>query len=154
MKGNTAAQRTTARQKKGTPAKVPLSWRIWAWLGSLVIAACIFALFFFKISRIGAPNPYHPFDPLETAGFGLVFGGLGAVLIKLFVIDKVLLRIVEKKTAVEIVEEVAKDVAVAGAAMVVEGIIDTATGSSDSSPDSPPSGGGGQFGGGGASGSY
>ena len=128
-----------------------------AWLGSLVIGASIFLLFFFKISRTGTPNPYHPYDPLETALFGLVFGGLGAAVIKMLVIDKVLLRVAEKRSAVEIIEEVAKDVAVVGAAAAVEGVIDAVAGgdsSESSSSSGSPSGGGGQFGGGGASGKY
>jgi hypothetical protein len=75
---------------------------------------------------MGSPNPTHPFDPLETAGFGLVFGALGAFLIKIVVVDKILLRTAEKKSAVEIIEEVAKDVAVIGATVAVEGVIDAA----------------------------
>jgi len=151
---------TPVRRNKKPKTSVPLSWRAGSWMGSLIIGAAIFALFFFKISRLGTPNPYHPFDPLETAVFGLVFGALGAFLIKIVVIDKILLRIAEKKSALEIIEEVAKEVAVIGATVAVEGVIDAATGSSGSATNersgsgNSSSGGGGQFGGGGASGSF
>jgi uncharacterized membrane protein YgcG len=159
MAKNKDHKKSRGRPNKKSKTFVPLSWRIGSWLGSLIVGAAIFALFFFKISRLGSPNPYHPFDPLETAGFGLVFGALGAFLIKIVVIDKILLRIAEKKSAFEIIEEVAKEVAVIGATVAVEGVIDAVTGSTGSVSDerSGPgnsSGGGGQFGGGGASGNF
>jgi uncharacterized membrane protein YgcG len=157
---NSGSRRKPVRRNKKPKTPVPLSWRVGSCLGSLMIGVAVFALFFFKISRMGSPNPTHPFDPLETAGFGLVFGALGAFLIKIVVVDKILLRTAEKRSAVEIIEEVAKDVAVIGATVAVEGVIDTVTGSSNggtddrSGPGSSSPGGGGQFGGGGASGSF
>jgi uncharacterized membrane protein YgcG len=142
-------------KKKKLSAILPLSWRIWSWLGAIPLACGIFALFYFRISRIGMPNPYHPFDPVETAGFGLVFGACGALAIKFLVIDRILAGKVQKQTAGSVAKDIARDVTEA----VVIGVIDAATGSSSSSSGSSSSrsgmkGGGGNFGGGGASGGY
>ncbi len=141
------------KNSDGKKVQIPLTWRICSWFATVLLAIGILAVFYYKVSK-GEPNPYHPFDPLETAGFGLVFGGLGAAIVKMLIIDKVLLRIAQKRSAVEIVEGVAKDVACTAVGVAVQGVVDGVTGSSGSSSSDSVKGGGGESGGGGASGGY
>ncbi len=143
--------------KKDEMSIVPLSWRLLSWLGASGIAAGIFWAFYYSQAHNPNPNPYHPFDPGETALFGFIFGVGGAFMIKLLIIDMVLLRITQKRSTTEIIEEVVKDVAKTTVEVAAVGLIDAATGSSGSSSSSSPGGsegGGGEFGGGGASGDF
>ncbi len=137
-------------------AKAPLSWRIWAWAGHAVLAAAIFAAFYFTQANAVSSDPSHPFDAQETIAFGFIFGVLGSLVIKFLIVDTILLRVAQKRSAIEIAEEIAKDVALKGAEAVVEGVIDAEVGSSSGQGSSSGSGtgGGGQYGGGGASGDY
>lgn len=151
--------RNAKRGRRKGKAVVPLLWRFLAWTGSAGIAAVIFAAFYH--SQAHATNTtYHPFDPRETALFGFIFGVGGALVFKYLIIDTVLLRIAQKRSAIEIVREVAKDVAVTAAGVAIEGVVDSLSSSSSSSSSSGSSdgggisGGGGTFGGGGASGGY
>lgn len=141
------------KKKDSKKIQVPFKWRVYSWFATVLLAIGILAIFYYKVSK-GEPNPYHPFDPLETAGFGLVFGGLGAALVKMLIIDRVLLLMAQRRSAVEIVEEVAKDVASAAVGVAAQGVVDGVTGSSGSSSSDGVKGGGGEFGGGGASGGY
>lgn len=103
-------------------------------------------------------NQYHPFDPNETASFGFIFAVFGSAIIKFLIVDKILLKVAQKRSAIEIAKEIAKDVAITSVQIVAEGVIDAATGSSSVSSGSSSSGstkgGEGKFGGGGASGNY
>ena len=145
--------------KTAGKAKVPLSWRVWAWIGHVILAAAIFAAFYHTQATGVQSNPYHPFDAQETIAFGFLFGVLGSLVIKYLIVDKVLLRTAQKRPAMEIAEEVARDVAITGAETIAETVIDAAAGSSSGSSGGRSSGGGasgggGKYGGGGASGDY
>ena len=120
-------------EKSGNHSKTPeaFPWRTYSWICSILAGLCIWALFYFKISRLGPENPYHPFDPAETAAFGVVFGGLGAAALKFLIIDSVLSKIAKKRPAAEIAEEVLKDVAKAAVGVAAGGVLDEVAGSSE-----------------------
>ena len=145
------------RQRKGNKNEmsvVPLWWRILSWVSALGLAAGIFWAFYNSQAQNPHPNPYHPFDPGETALFGFIFA-VGGAFFFIFVVHKVLLRIAQKRSSSEIVKEVAKDVAVIAAVEVID-VITGSSGSSSSSSGSSSGakGGGGEFGGGGATGDF
>lgn len=107
-------------QKTVGTVKVPLSWRIWTWLGHVVLAAAIFAVFYYTQATTVQSNPFHPFDARETIAFGFLFGVLGSLVINYLIVDKILLRTAGKRSAMEIAEEIANDVALEGAEAIVE----------------------------------
>ncbi|MBA4373401.1 MAG: hypothetical protein C0402_11150 [Thermodesulfovibrio sp.] len=130
--------------------KVPVSWRIISILAMLPLGVGIFLLIFTKSD---GKFPLGAGDSTDPYFFGFIFAVLIPVIVYAFIVDKVLKGIVTKRSgkavALDIAEELGKEVAIAAVDAVLGG-----GSSSDNRSSSGTKGGGGSFGGGGASGGY
>jgi len=142
-------KRKTGRLKTG--ARVPASWRIISLLSMLPLGWFIFITIF---HRSGGKFPLAAGDSTDPYFFGSVFAVLIPAIVYIFVIDKVLRGIVSRRSgkavALDIAEDLGKEVAIA----VVDAALGGSSAGSSASSGSGAKGGGGEFGGGGASGGY
>ena len=134
------------------PSPAPTKW---SWLAYAVIWFGVSAMI---LRHLGGVPLYDPTRPLVESlfffGVAGIPGGLVTALIKIFA-DPIFIGVAEKRSKVDMAEELLDTVALAAVGVAAEGALDAATGamSGGSSGDDGFSGGGGSSGGGGASGS-
>ena len=149
--------KTTGRRTKSVferPAAPPR----WSWL---LYAVVWFAVSTWILRRFGGLGLYDssrsPLECLFDFGVAAIPGGLVVALIKIF-IDPILMGIAQKRSKVDLAEELLDSVALTAAAAAGEGVLSAVGdgvegGSGGGSSGGGFSGGGGSSGGGGASGS-
>ena len=135
-------------------------WRWPLYLGSGLAVFCTI------YTKIGGTVPeyfmhltaWHDADAMGNLAIAGVFSGLIMALVKIF-LDPVFLGMAQRKSALQIGEELAVSVAQTAVGVAAEGLLTAAAGAASSGGDSKSSGGvtsggAGNFGGGGASGKF
>ncbi|MES2948269.1 MAG: hypothetical protein V4858_06985 [Pseudomonadota bacterium] len=163
MKNKCAAQKSAGAQALARRHKTPLPpLPRWRWLVYLAMASILLGIIFVEIGG-GLPTPWTSFAAWQASGelgnlaIAAVFSGLIVALIKIF-FDLVLLGMAQRKSKLEIAEEVGILVAQVAVGVAAQGLLtaaaSAASSSNASSGGASSSGGGGDFGGGGASGTF
>lgn len=159
QKPSTAAGRP---RPLGVARASPVALPLWRWAVYVGLGGAVFAAVLIKISQ-GHGNSYASLAAIKDSGalgdlaIAGVFAGLIMALVKMF-LDPVFLGIAQRRSALDMAEELALSVATVAAGVAAEGLLTAAVDSAGSGDGAPSagmaSGGGGNFGGGGASGTF